>query len=70
MTPWEIQGRELVNCNCSYGCPCQFNALPTKGYCEAIGAVHIEKGHYGTVRLDALTVAFAFTWPGPISSWV
>jgi Uncharacterized conserved protein len=24
MTPWEIEGRELVNCNCSYGCPCQF----------------------------------------------
>ena len=66
MTPWEIQGRELVNCNCSYGCPCQFNALPTKGYCEAIGAIAIDKGHYGNVRLDALNVVFAFAWPGPI----
>ncbi|HEX6794628.1 MAG TPA: DUF1326 domain-containing protein, partial [Casimicrobiaceae bacterium] len=37
MTPWEIQGRELINCNCSYGCPCQFSALPTNGNCEAIG---------------------------------
>lgn len=66
MTPWEIQGRELVNCNCAYGCPCQFNALPTKGYCEAIGAVTIDKGHYGEVGLDGLTGAMVLHWPGPI----
>ena len=66
MTPWEIQGRELVNCNCSYGCPCQFNALPTKGFCETNGAFVIDKGHYGDVRLDGLKVAIAFAWPGPI----
>lgn len=66
MTPWEIQGRELVNCNCSYGCPCQFNALPTKGFCEANGAIVIDKGFHGNVRLDGLKVAIAFKWPGPI----
>jgi hypothetical protein len=26
---WRIAGEEAVNCNCSWGCPCQFNALPT-----------------------------------------
>ena len=31
MTPWEIKGRELVNCTCEYGCNCQLNALPDKG---------------------------------------
>ena len=31
MTPWEIKAKEFVNCNCAYGCPCQFNALPTQG---------------------------------------
>ena len=66
MTPWEIQGRELINCNCSYGCPCQFNALPTVGFCEAIGGVTIDKGHYGDVRLDGLSIAMALKWPGPI----
>jgi len=66
MTPWEIQGRELINCNCSFGCPCQFNALPTKGYCEAIGAIAIDKGHYGEVSLDGLKLAVVFQWPGPI----
>src|SRR5690349_20137383 len=66
MTPWEIEGRELVNCNCSYGCPGQFNALPTHGFCEAVGGFTIDKGHFGSTRLDGLTVAIAFHWPGPI----
>jgi hypothetical protein len=66
MTPWEIEGRELINCNCSYGCPCQFNALPTNGFCEAIGAIAVDKGHFGDTRLDGLKLAVAFRWPGPI----
>ena len=66
MTPWEIQGRELINCNCAYGCPCQFNALPTKGFCEAMGAIAVDKGRYGDVRLDGLTLGVVFQWPGPI----
>lgn len=66
MTPWEIQGSELINCNCSYGCPCQFNALPTEGFCEAMGAIGIDKGHFGDVQLDGLRIAVVFQWPGPI----
>lgn len=66
MTPWDIQGTELINCNCSYGCPCQFNALPTKGFCEAMGAISIEKGHFGEVPLDGLKIGVVFSWPGPI----
>ncbi|PMS26389.1 DUF1326 domain-containing protein [Paraburkholderia rhynchosiae] len=66
MTPWEIQGTELVTCNCSYGCPCQFSAPPTKGSCEAMGAISINNGYYGDVRLDGLNIAVVFQWPGPI----
>ncbi len=66
MTPWEIQGRELVNCNCSYGCPCQFNALPTHGCCEAMGAIVIDRGHYGDVSLEGMKLAFVFKWPGAV----
>ncbi len=66
MTPWELQGSELVNCNCSYGCPCQFNALPTHGFCEAMGGIAVDKGHYGDVALDGLRIGFIFHWPGPI----
>jgi hypothetical protein len=28
--------------------------------------MHIEKGHYGKVKLDGLNWAGAFAWPGPI----
>lgn len=66
MIPWEIQGTELVNCNCAYGCPCQFNALPTHGNCEAMGAIAIDKGHFGDIRLDGLKIAVVFRWPGAI----
>ena len=66
MTPWEIKATEFVNCNCAYGCPCQFNALPTHGHCEASGAFHIREGHFGVVKLDGLTMGGLFQWPGPI----
>lgn len=66
MTPWELQGRELINCSCSYGCPCQFNAPPSKGYCQAIGAIAIDRGHYGEVKLDGLACTMVLKWPGAI----
>jgi hypothetical protein len=66
MTPWEIQGRELVNCTCEYGCNCQFNALPDKGHCYAVAGIQIDKGHFGDAKLDGLRVAAIFKWPGPI----
>lgn len=66
MTPWEIKGTELVNCNCAYGCPCQFNALPTHGNCLGLGAFEIAAGRHGKVRLDGLRAIGVFKWPGPI----
>ena len=66
MTPWEIQGTEMISCNCSYGCPCQFNALPTNGNCEAMGAISIDSGHYGDVVLDGVRIAVVFQWPGAV----
>jgi hypothetical protein len=66
ITPWEIKGREFSNCNCSYGCPCQFNALPTQGYCCAVVGFYIESGHFGSVRLDGLRGAGIYSWPGPV----
>ena len=66
MTPWEIEGEEFVNCNCDYGCPCQFNALPTHGSCEAVIGFQIHRGHYGAVNLDGLRAALVLQWPGPV----
>jgi hypothetical protein len=66
MTRWEIRGREFGNCNCSYGCPCQFNALPTYGHCRGLAVFEIDEGFHGTTRLDGLRAAAIFRWPGPI----
>ena len=66
MTPWELHGYELANCNCDTGCPCQFMSLPTKGSCEAAVAFVIEKGHYGDVDLSGTKVAQVYQWPGAV----
>ncbi|MEP6943243.1 MAG: DUF1326 domain-containing protein [Betaproteobacteria bacterium] len=66
MTPWEIKGSEFANCNCSYGCPCQFNALPTHGFCCAVAGFQIDSGHFGSVRLDGLRAGGIYKWPGPV----
>jgi hypothetical protein len=66
MTYWEFKGRELVNCNCEYGCNCQFNALPDKGHCHAVAGIQIDEGKHGDIPLDGLRIAAIFKWPGAI----
>jgi len=66
MISWELKGIEFANCNCDYGCPCQFSALPTYGDCRAICAYQFDKGHFGDVRLDSLKVVGVFSWPKAI----
>ena len=63
---WTIKGREFVNCNCSYGCPCQFNALPTHGNCQAVAGFQVDQGFHAKTRLDGLRFVGIFRWPGPI----
>lgn len=65
-TPWSLEADYLQACNCDYGCPCEFSAPPTLGYCEGTGAWKINKGHFGDVNLDGLAVAFAAHWPKAI----
>ena len=66
MIDWRIRGREFVNCNCAYGCPCQFKALPTHGACEAAIGFQIDEGHFGVTKLDGVRAAGIYKWPGPI----
>lgn len=66
MQSWTIHGREFTTCNCAYGCPCQFNALPTYGDCKAVVAIQIDKGHHGATKLDGLRMAGIFRWPKAI----
>jgi len=63
---WSIKGLHFANCNCDYGCPCQFNALPTDGTCKAVVAWLIDEGYCGDVKLDGLKVATTYAWENPI----
>lgn len=65
-TEWLIDAVSFGNCNCDYGCPCQFESLPTGGSCRGFEVFEIERGHFGGLSLDGLRAAVLYTWPGPI----
>ena len=66
MIDWSMRGRNFMSCNCDYGCPCQFNALPKDNICEAVTGMEIEEGHFGDTRLDGLRWVGVWAWPNPI----
>ncbi len=63
---WKATVEHLMACNCAWGCPCSFDALPTHGTCEAAVANRLTEGKYGSVPLDGLKWAFVAKWPGPL----
>ena len=63
---WEIKAREFANCNCDYGCPCQFNALPTHGDCRAVVGYEIDEGNFGDLQLGGLRAVYVAKWPAAV----
>ena len=64
---WMIRGVEYGNCNCDWGCPCQFGAPTTHGHCEAVIAGHIDEGNFNGTKLNGLNWALLLYWPGEIA---
>jgi len=64
---WMIRGKEFANCNCAFGCPCQFNSSSTNGHCEAIAQVLIEEGNFNDTPLSGLCFVMILKWPGEIA---
>ncbi|HTY86726.1 MAG TPA: DUF1326 domain-containing protein [Candidatus Acidoferrum sp.] len=60
---WSFEADFLQACSCDYGCPCEFAAPPTHGFCEGMGAWRINRGQFGEVKLDGLGLGFAARWP-------
>lgn len=65
-TDWYLEGLAYGNCNCDYGCPCQFEKRPTNGSCIGFEAHRIDKGHFGEVDLSGLRSALLYSWPGAV----
>ncbi len=65
---WEIKGTEFGNCNCDYGCPCQFMGRPSSvnGDCRYAMFTQINEGQYADVRLDGLRFVWMGGWPGAV----
>src|SRR2546429_2486184 len=55
-TPWTITGQLEEACSCDAACPCWFDSKPTKMTCGGGQVLFIQKGNYGTVKLDGLAV--------------
>ena len=63
---WVLHGTEFENCNCAWGCPCQFGAKSTQGHCEAFMCGHIDEGNFNDTNLDGLDWAVVMYWPGEV----
>jgi hypothetical protein len=66
MPKWSFEAEYVQACSCDYGCPCEFQAPPSRGFCEGVGAWRIIRGTYGSTSLDGLGLAFAARWPQAI----
>jgi len=63
---WQLNGDVLIACNCDWGCPCNFNARPSRGKCEGGWIWLIDRGEIDHVRLDDRGIALFANWPGAI----
>ena len=63
---WRLEGEWMKNCNCAFGCPCDFNARPTQGYCKGLLGMRITKGHFNSTSLDGLTFFAVVAFPGAL----
>lgn len=66
MSTMHVNGNVLIACNCEWGCPCNFNARPSKGHCQGGWIWMIEHGRADDVDLSGLGVAVFAKWPGAI----
>jgi hypothetical protein len=61
-----LNGDVFIACNCDWGCPCNFNARPSRGKCEGGWIWVIDRGEIDGVRVDDRGVAIFANWPGAI----
>jgi hypothetical protein len=65
-TKWSLEADFLQACSCDYGCPCEFSAPPSRGFCEGVVAWRINRGNCGDVMLSGLGMVLAVRWPKAI----
>lgn len=66
MAELQMKGTVLISCNCEYGCPCNFNALPSHGHCEGQWTWHVDEGTIDGVSVNGLNFTLCVDWPRAI----
>jgi hypothetical protein len=61
-----LKGVNLGGCSCDWGCPCNFEVAPSRGFCEGEYIWCVEQGHYGDTLLDGLHFGMFFHSPTAI----
>ena len=65
-TGWHMKGNMIGACSCDWGCPCNFDAPPTNGWCQGTYAWHIQEGQFGETNLAGLYFSWSGESPGPL----
>jgi len=63
---FRVSGDVLIACNCDWGCPCNFNARPSRGFCQGGWIWMIEEGQVDGVNVSGLGAAVFAKWPAAI----
>jgi len=66
---WQVNGEYFEACSCDSVCPCPTSGLaakPTKGACDAGLVFNVQRGQFGTTKLDGLSFAVLLHTPGPM----
>jgi hypothetical protein len=64
---WQVSGEYFEACSCDSVCPCPTSGLaarPTRGSCDAGLVFTVQRGQYGTTKLDGLSFAVLLHTPG------
>src|SRR2546422_2972481 len=63
---WHMKGVIVGACNCDWGCPCNFDAYPSKGFCDGFYSIAVKEGRFGEVSLDGVRFVMGGHAPGAI----
>lgn len=63
---WRLKGEWVKNCSCDFGCPCDFLAPPSRGWCKGLLGMSVVQGHFGNVSLNGTKFFAVVDFPGPL----
>ena len=63
---WRLKGTLIGACSCDWGCPCNFDARPTNGWCQGAYVWRIQEGRFGDIVLDGLYMSWVAESPGAL----